>query len=1317
MAVTDMMHRFSRSRGESQEPERNEAPVPSTRSLSLLFPPRESYDRANNTKISSNTPNEPLYDQDTTITFPLSPDEEPRIIIAQDDTGVSIDRLLFDSQWTRKTSRVKTDDSNGESKNFSSRPSSSVGPQSPTSSGFLRSQQSRGHRSTISVVPERNGSPPTRPSMPRLDSTFVPSTQFRRTPTTASLADSRKDINSPVENTAEEMDSWLDCMFGKAPMRYKGPVTKLHHVQRQPPDEPQDLRPKSSPRSGFGSYQAKDSSPLRPSSTVSIKRRKDALLLCTTFAVNMHDEDLPEQLQQAASSHGSHQSCPRKKRFSTPMFGVAILLPLKNGNASSDKKRSQGHLSDQTDPVQAILDDWHIFARALDALRTTTLVHIQQRLKIKAEALARSKTAVSRTVPRLVKLEPSAFEHTSQILEMSSSVIDRIVRSYQVLQAGPQRDWSIWRDELRDYTRVSQDADSKRGFFNLHKINFMQAALTAALGVDLGWLNIFAPPQHQARLREERQKSRTTFDQAQNRTVIVSMDQNKARNLIFIFAKLFPCPASEAQFESLRRSSSSSLNSAKKCVSALTQGLKSVEYASDESQTKPHTVEYTSKYNVKDAPRTPTIFEPMLHASPGSSPTKTLAINNLASSTRKSSIVNTSGKIDISGKATMAVPISAPTSGRNTPSGSPETRPGSSLNAQGDLMRHLQRASSSTTSNGSTDYTSLWNSLRSSTRSLKPRRESSLTERSDSFTSSGQREQPPGILKTSKSFAARQSSNKLVRMVEEVHGIEEADEKNGQPNLRRKKGPPRISPITMAHKTSALQFDPPTSDYAGIAYTYNQDEGIVDVDFPGCTPIASVVRNPSPKVPRFKVPSNRGQFPLQKFSTVEASPVTETHNCQGLARYDRIAGYLGKFHPDFALQATRPYAELVDEVKCAMRAEPSPMVEPSENLRVFSQETWIDVCSTVFMDAEALTVRKLILRRRVRYKLIVPDDSPNFPRQHAAVNGRKQSTCSSNGSGSDQDSQIKVIKSDDMDSIKRTYKRNDNGQKTGFRDQRILKTDLPNAGSAEGVLNNHVAGRHSIDALGNVLSEKGDNVETHSSSAQSSHTNGSRVDSPMMIKDQSALLDHRPSATVVVGEDLSEFIEHRKTNSFPAKEAAAVVTATKRVPIHNKEGKISGWKEVCTNKPDEPGLNDLPTGFVEKRRDKAAAIVECQTLAEKFDEETISKPDSAIVGLLQQMLATSETRSRADSRANSVHSRAPSRSNSISGSGLTELQYESKKIIEDALEGLVSAVASDKYTSNNASSGGLFSFARSAVSTPEPSFLRQSISKWMYGDA
>ncbi|KAH0365247.1 hypothetical protein KCU65_g6264, partial [Aureobasidium melanogenum] len=1302
------MHRFSRSRGDSQEPERNEAPVPSTRSLSLLFPPRESYDRANKcTKTSQTTPIEPLYDQDTTITFPLSLDDEPRIIIAQDDTGVSIDRLLFDSQWSRMTNREKPEDSNSPSKSFSFRPSSSAGPQSPTSSGFLRTQHSRGHRSTISVVPERNGSPPTRPSMPRLDSTFVPSTQFRRTSTSASLADTRKDINAPVENTAEEMDSWLDCMFGKAPMRYKGPVTKLHHVQRQPPDDKQDFRPKS-PRAGFGSYSAKESSPLRPTSQPSVKRRKDALLMCTTFAVNIHDEDLPEQLQQPTSVHGARQSCTRKKRFSTPMFGVAILIPLARSGTSS----SQSYFPDQTDPIQTILDDWHIYARALDALRTTALIQIQQRLRAKAEALARSKVAVSPTVPRLVKLEPSAFEHTPQVIEMSSAVVDRISRGYQVLQAGPQRDWSIWRDELRDYTRVSQDADSKRGFFNLHKINFMQAALTAALTVDLGWLNIFAPPQHHARIREERQKTQTTFDAAQNRTVIVSIDQNKARNLLFIFAKLFPCPASEAQFQGIRRSSMSSLTSSNKSVSALTQGLKSAENAPNHNLTIDSAKAQTNGHKVNEAPLTPTIFEPLVNGSPSTSPAKALSVNNSASSTRKSSVVSTSGKIDILAKATMAVPISAPTSSRNTPSGSPETRPSSSLNAQGDLMRHLQRAGSTTTSNGSTDNTSLWNSFRSSTWSLRPRRESSLTERSDSFASSGQREQPASILKTSKSFAARHSSNKLVRMVEEAHGVEESD--HSQQALRRKKNTSHVSPITMAHRTSALQFDPPASDYAGIAYTYNQDEGIVDVDFPGCSSSPNTTRSLSPKVSRFKVPGGRGHFPLHKAVAPESSEEKKPHDSQGLARYDRIAGYLGKFHPDFALQATRPYAELVSEIKCAMRAEPSPMVEPSENLKVFSQETWIDVCSTVLMDAEAMTVKKLTLRRRVRYKLIVPDDSPNLPRHAASGHGRRQSTCSSNGSGSDQDNQIKVIKSDDMDSIQRTYKRNDNGQKTGFRDKRIVKTDLPDG---ESELNNHVAGRHSIDSLGNVLSKNMDGTGTSSPGSQSSRTNGSRADSPMMVKDQSALLDQRPTTTIVVGDDLSAFIEHRKTNSFPAKEATAVVTATKRVPIHNKEGKISGWKEVSTNKPDEQGVNDLPTSFVEKRRDKAAAVVECQTLAEKFDEETISKPDPAVVTLLQQMLATSDTRSRVHSRTNSVHSRAPSRSGSISGSGLTELQYESKKIIEDALEGLVSAVALDKYTPNNASSGGLFSFARSAISTPELSILRQSISKWMYGDA
>jgi hypothetical protein len=1250
--------------------------MPSARSLSLLFPPRESHDRANK---ESNQPVEPLYDQDSTVTFPLSPDHEPRIIIAQDDTGVSIDRLLFDSHWSRNTLSRDTPIP-------LSRPLSSAG---PSSSGFLRPQSSRGHgRSAMTGVSVHSNSPPTRPSMPRLDSTFVPSTQLRRTSTPTSLADARKELDLPFEDTAEEMDSWLDCMFGKTPMRYKGPVTKLHPVQRQPVDPSQRAVPPSSPHT-LGSGQKK------------LHLRKDALLMCTTFAVHIHEEDLPEQLQQATSVHGVSTSCARKTRFNTPMFGVAILLPLAKPRENMSPGASASHTTPkESDPFQAVLDDWHIYARALDALRMTCLIQIQQTIRAKAEALARSKVATSPKVPRLIKLEPGAFEHTPQVVDMSAAVMDRITRSCQVLQAMPQRDWSIWRDELRDYTRVSQESDSKRGFFNLHKINFMQVSLTAALSVNLGWLSIFAPPYHQARLREEHLQRQSTFDSAQNRMVVVSLDQNKARNLVFIFAKLFPGSESEPQFERPRRSSSNSLSSSTKHVSAITLGLKAASCSPEESKAYSNGSSHGNGHISSNPPLTPTIFEPMF-ATPDTSPLKHPSSSNSSSrSSRKSSFVNTSGKIDIPRKASVALPISATASTRTTPVGSLDTRTSSSLNAQVDLMRHLQRTNSAATTNSSTDTNSLWNSFRSSTWSLKPRRESSLSERSDSLASTGPRDQPTGILKTSKSFAARQSGSKLVRMVEEVHGGVGG---NGNDNDRysSRRTPARISTNGVPHRISALQFDPPGADYPGIAYTYNQDEGVVDVDFPGCTPFVNTSRNPSSKVPKLKVPNSKRHFPLQDLVDHATTHTQALEGLEGFARYDRMAGYLDKFHPDFVLQATRPYAELLSDIKCAMRAEPSPMIEPSENLKVFSQETWIDVCSTVVVDAEALTVKRLTLHRRVRYKLILPDESPSLPRHLTAADRRKKSIGSSNGSGSDHDSQIKIIKSDDMDSIKRTYKRNDNGKKTGFRDQKIVKTDMT-GGETNGLTNNQPS------SLG--------------SSVQSSRSNNSPVDSPMAVKDESVILEQRPVAQIV-GDDLSEFIDDRKTKTCPSKEAPTTPVATKRVPIHNKDGKISGWKEVDTGCPDEAGVNDLPTGFVEKRCDKAAAVVECQTLSERFDEETISKPDSAVVTLMQQMLATSETKSRAHSRTNSLHSRAPSRTNSICGSGLSELQYESKKIIEDALEGLVSLVASDKYTSSSgnngtfSSSGGLFNFARgTASSTPEPSILRQSISRWMYGD-
>lgn len=1277
------MHRFSRSRGDSQEPERNETPALSTRSLSLIFPARQSYDRATkNANISPNNskrPNEPLYDHDITTNFPLSLDEEPRIIIAQDDTGVSIDRLLYDSRWSRKSTRAAADKTSGEAKSFPFRPATSATPQCPTSSGFLRPQQSRGHRSTISAVP----SPP-RPAV----STFVPSTQIRRTPISSSLADGRSDSFLPEENSSEEMDSWLDCMFGKAPMRYKGPVTKFYHVRRQTPGDRQ-----KEPRSRESMLNPRMTSSPLSSVEKTTDTRKDALLMCTTFAVNIHDEDLSEQLQQPTSVHGGRQSCTRKKRFSTPMFGVAIVLPFADSQSHDafGHRSSQEHGLREVDPHQAILNEWHIYARALNALWLTAVTHIHQRLRMKAEALIHAKTPGSPSVPRLVKLDPSAFEHTPQIIEMSSAVTDRVSRSSQILSAGPQRDWSIWRDELRDYTRVCQDADSKRGYFNLHKINFIQASLTAALSVNLEWLHLFAPPQHQTRLREERQKSQSTFDLAQDRIVVVSADQNKARNLVFIFAKLFPCPQIEAQLPHSRRTSQHSAESSNSRVSAITQGLRAVDHCSGNGVTNGHANGQHYGDAAEEMPRTPTIFEPPTQGSPSTSPIKKLASNSSSTSTRKSSLVNTSGKIDIPGKATAAVPISAPASSRTTPAGSPETRPSSSLNAQGDLMRHLQRSGSTTTSNGSTDTTSLWNSFRSSTWSLKPRRESSLTERSDSFASCGQRERPTSILKTSKSFAARNNGSKLVRMVEECYGGDESNANGGKSSTSLSTESAHVSSTGIPYRTSNLQFDPPDSVYSSIAYTYNQDEGVVDVDFPGCTPSISTARASS-KAPRFKVPDKKHQFPTRNAAGLFLGKRRAHGSNKGRAKYDRIAGYLDRFHPDFALQATKPSSKLLDEIKCAMRAELSPMIEPSENLQVFSQETWIEVCSTVIADIEALSVKRMILRRRVRYKLIVPDETPNLPRHLASTHGRRQSVNSPNGSASETDTKIKIIKSDDMDSIQRTYKRNDNGQKVAFRDKRIMKPDQP-----------------------------GNTAVLPEPDSPTTHPPHPRVDSPMDVKDQSELLDHRPSS-ISNCDDMSAFIDRKSDTSVTAKEQPPAAPTTKRIPIHNKEGKISGWKEIHTNVPAEAGVNDLPTGFMEKRQDKAAAVVECHTLAERFDEEIISKPDSSIINLLQQMLASTDARSRIHSRAGSVHSRAPSRSSSVSGSGLTELQYESKKIIEDALEGLVSAVATEKYTNgqhhhNTSSGGGLFSFARSAPSTPEPSILRQSVSKWMYGES
>ena len=1228
------MRNLSRASSAPREVEQSDSKSLKFRKIALLYPAKDILERIRRDggrDADSVNDIEPMFDEDRHRPSPLARDEEVRVIVAQDDNGVSLNRLLFDSRLATKDRSVASDATRPTAKILSfARPASRTGSAQRSSGGGTRQ------------VPKDSGNrlaPVQSTTSSSSSGFFGHSNQIRRMPPYVSLADARNDPHMPIEDTKDEMDSWLDCVFGKGQMRYKGENTKVHVLQRQPVDPKLAHWERESQRGGFELVPQRNAPLPKSRPDELVKLRRPALLISRTFTVPIHDVHLPDQPRHnvtrlpsssPSKSDGSLKQKPHRVHCTAPTFGVAIVLPL-------EKSHDDGTSSTTENPIQIVVDKWHMIARALDALEASAVLHIRRQLNVEVDAMVKRFNDGLATSLHTLKLKSGALQGSASLCDIAGSVSARITRTFHVVDVSARSEWNIWRDEIRECSRSGKGSDAAM-------VAFIQLSLTAALSSSLNWMRVFAPPQLQTRLQSEARAQESAYDEAQNRTVITTTDHNTARQIVFILSKFMPGTPPPTQFG---RSPANATKSGR--VSALTQGLKAVgqkprSQKSGDQVARPTDVSYGVP-----------VFDPPLQASPSSSPLK--HCNELlvprARSSSKGSLQQMKSRIDIQAKGTPAMPIaSAPGSSYVTPAASPEGRPGSSASAQGDLLRHLQR-NNSALSETSTESGSFWSSLRSSSWNWTARRGSAATSASEGGVgnSGSQRgETPTSILKTAKTSLGRGSGKKLVRMVEEAEDLHAYHSAAGSrvdsaiptPTIQSRQAPPALS--------------------RGLEYVYNASEGVVDVQQP----------DSKPDTRRSKVPASGYNFPDTRNDRVQTSH-QQDRECTN-ATYDKVAGYLDRVHPDFALQAVKPYRTLECDIRACMQAERSPrhgcdVVEP----HFFPLEHWVEVCSTILIDADAMTVRRLTLRRRIQYSLNTQDEvaDTRVPDNTAHT--------------------IRITKSDEMETVKRTYRRNDAGNKIDWKDKRIVPLDSGNS-SGSGGESSHV------------------HATTGSSGATIKHSvsSGRPITKSLHSPEKEQCLHNGP-----IGDDLSAFIDsNAKVNHRPAKHST-INGATQRVAIRNAEGKISGWRDTSHAEPEEAGLRDLPASFIHQKRDRVRPVVHECILDEVFDEEIIHKPDQSIVHLMEQLLASNDTRSTAPSRAGSVHERTHSRSNSLCGSGLTELQHESKKLIEDALEGLVTSLISDKHSSSRPPGGGFLGFRRGGQGSPEGSLLRQAVSKWL----
>ena len=142
-----------------------------------------------------------------------------------------------------------------------------------------------------------------------------------------------------------------------------------------------------------------------------------------------------------------------------------------------------------------------------------------------------------------------------------------------------------------------------------------------------------------------------------------------------------------------------------------------------------------------------------------------------------------------------------------------------------------------------------------------------------------------------------------------------------------------------------------------LKLSVNEKDGVIDVDIP---------------LPEFGSPL---QSPLlagyasassQHGSSYGESSVLSMPYCEPEQPVN-AAGWLKQFHPDFAIQAIKPYAELERDIKWALSAEPTPITSAATpTLEQGPLERWVDVCSALVADTRTFSIKRISLRRLVR---------------------------------------------------------------------------------------------------------------------------------------------------------------------------------------------------------------------------------------------------------------------------------------------------------------------------------------------------------------
>jgi len=818
-----------------------------------------------------------------------------------------------------------------------------------------------------------------------------------------------------------ETDALLDCMFGSYSGLASTPGTKVHirppkstpniHATRPDAAARDPISPVAFPKRRtpltrsitanelqYESIDGAQHTPRPDSCAIWITRLFSVDLKDSAFATHSSDESSSlEQIRsrdpnspEPGSTSGKPAKKKKAKQLKTPMYAIAMVLhmpshrqrpptPFSHRSCGYSAGSSQSWPLDGSSSsnmpglesngdVEYVIAHRSVIDRALSELEILALSKIRDALGkvevpntgfLRKESINDSDSGSSIKIRKpkqptqwTLQLSAGALQGCASVHSMTDRIGKRIALALKIRKViTGQGRWDVWRNEVRWVDKWANRREHNFFFFNL---------LSTFLASHADWLQILAPSQYRRRYAKKAKDSLKENNSIQHRTVIVSSDKMGSRRLIFLLSAFLPgshfnlVPDGpilsvwpNVRFSESPRSSGqiARQQTLGKTMSRMTKG----DPACENTNLHGRIISFSDS-EPRSSAKSPSEGHSTAPSSRRASDARSvgsvaLLISSDGSVTRKSSTTTTATV-----KAESAVPVAYFASHLNDPlsNGAEGPRPSSSESlAPQALQRTLSRTDSNEHSTASTD--SLPGSVWGSMSKLWSGRRGSSTEASDPLASS---EEGHGISGIPRIIGPQRRPPTLDQMVGEVEKAKVqrytkviTDQRTAEPPLIQ--SPQDVNSASLG--TSPLKHMHEMPEPFLLKLSIDEHDGIVDVDLPQAS--SSTASSPIAVHTAASSLTDRSSLYGRNPNPVPPYPNSDTPGY--------VAGWLRNYHPDFIMQAVRPYDDLKDQIIRSMLTTPSPTSDDDGSV-----DEWSDICSTLIVDCSNYTVNRLCLRRK-----------------------------------------------------------------------------------------------------------------------------------------------------------------------------------------------------------------------------------------------------------------------------------------------------------------------------------------------------------------